>query len=110
VHGAHVGQVEQHPEQAKSGVEAVSREVDDLHGLLDSLQREVLGLRGHERAICRHERVDRQQAERRWAVDQDQVVLAGQLGQRPPERQLATHLPAEHELGLGEAEVGRDEV
>ena len=110
VDGAHVGEVEQHAEQRQPRVEAVPRQFDHLHRLLDPLQREVLGLGGDQRVIGGHERVDRQQPKRGRAVDQDHLVVAARVRQRPPERQLAAHLAAEHQLGLGEAQVGGDDV
>ena len=98
------------PSSSQLGVEAVARELDHLHRLLDALQREVLGLGGHERAVGGDQRVDRQQPERGRAVDQDQLVAPGDLGQRAAQGQLAAHLRAQHQLGLGEAEVGGDQV
>ena len=79
VDGAHVGEVEQHAQQRQVRVEAVARELDHLHRLLDALQREVLGLGGDQRVVGGDERVDGQQAERGRAVDQDQLVVVGQL-------------------------------
>ncbi len=107
---AHVGEVEQHADDRQSLVQAVARELDDLHRLLDALQREVLRLGGDERAVGSDERVDGQQAERGRAVDQDQLVVVGKLGQRAAQGQLASHLAAEHQLGLGQREVGRNQV
>ena len=109
VAGAHVGDVEHHAEPFEVGVEALAGELDHLERLLDALQREVLRLGRQQRVVGRHERVDGQQAERRRAVDQDQVVVARDLAQRPLERQLAAHLAAEHQLGLGQSEVGGDD-
>jgi hypothetical protein len=106
VHRAHVGKVQQHAQQREIVVETVARQFDHLHCLLDALQGEVLGLGGDQRVIGGHQCVDRQQPQRRRAVDQDQVVLLGRLGQRPTQRHLATHLAAEHQLGFGECEVG----
>ena len=108
--GAHVRQVEQHTEQCQLWVEAVARQFDHLHRLLDALQREVLRLGGDQRLIGGYQRVDRQQPERRRAVDQDHLVVAAGVGESPPERQLATDLAAEHQLRLGQAQVGRDDV
>ena len=110
VHGAHVGEVEQHAQQRQIRVEAVARQLDDLHRLLDALQREVLRLGGDQRMVGGDERVDRQQAQRRRAVDQDHVVVVAEPRQRASQRQLAAHLAAEHQLRLGEAEVGGDDV
>ena len=50
------------PSSDSSRVEAVARELDDLHRLLDALQREVLRLGGDQRAVGGDERVDRSAA------------------------------------------------
>ena len=47
--------------------------------------------------------------ERGRAVDQHDVVAALDVAQRAPQRQLAAHLAAQRQLGLGELEVGRDD-
>jgi len=44
--GPHVGDVEDHAEPLEIRVEAVAGQVDHLEGLLDALEREVLGLGG----------------------------------------------------------------
>ena len=67
------------PSSDSSRVEAVARELDHLHRLLDPLQREVLGLGGDQRVIGGDERVDGEQAERGRAVDQDQPRSRRQL-------------------------------
>ena len=111
MHGAHVGEVEQHAQQLQLGVERVARQLDHLERLLDALQREVLGLGGDQREVGGDQRVDGEQAERWGAVDQHELVgVGGQLRQRPPQRQLASQATAERELGLGEVEVGGDHV
>jgi len=107
---AHVREVQQHAQQRELGVEAVAGQFDHLHRLLYALQREVLGLGRDQRVVGRDERVDRQQTQRRRAVDQDQVVLGAGLGQRLAQRQLAPHLAAQHQLRLGQAQVGRHDV
>ena len=60
--------------------------------------------------VGRDQRVDGQQAERGRAVDEDQVVAAPYVSQRTPERQLSAHLAGENQLGLGEPEVGGQDV
>src|SRR5581483_10724507 len=52
-----------------------ARQLDDLECLLDSLESEILGLGRKKRVVGRHQRIDGEQTERRWAVDQDQVGL-----------------------------------
>ena len=56
------------------------------------------------------EGVDGQQAERRRAVDEDEVVAALALAQGVAQGELAAHLAREDQLRLGEPEVGRDHV
>ena len=48
-------------------------QVDRLHELREALERVVLGLHRHDHAVGRGERVDRQRAERRRAVEQHEV-------------------------------------
>jgi hypothetical protein len=55
------------------------------------------------------ERVDRQQAERRRAVDEDDVVLGVDVLERLAQDQLAAHLAGHRQLGLGQREVGGDD-
>ena len=80
MHRAHVGDVEEDAKPLQVGVQAVTGELDDLQGLLDALQREVLRLGAEQGPVGGDERVDREQAERRRAVDQDEVVAL----RRPP--------------------------
>ena len=49
---------------------------DDLYERIEALERVVLRLHGNDHAVGRDEAVDREQAQRRRAVDQDVVVLA----------------------------------
>ena len=50
-----------------------------------------------------HQGVDREQPERRRAVDQDKVVVLLDVSDGLLERQLPAHLPAQAELRLGKA-------
>ena len=88
-------------------VQVLARELHHLEHLLDALEREVLALGADERVRRGDQRVHRQQPERRRAVDQDQVVLAARLAQRALQGQLAAHLPAQHQLRLGQARGSR---
>ena len=110
MHHPHVRHVQHDAEPLEALVEVVARELHHLEHLLDALQREVLAFRADEGVARGDERVDAQQPERRGAVDQDQVVLAARLAQRALEGQLASHLAAQHQLRLGQAQVGGDHV
>ncbi len=109
VAGAHVGDVEHDREQIELGVEGLAGEVDDLHRLLDPLEGEVLGLGRQQSVIGRDQGVDREQPEGRGAIDQDHVALPLQLAQGVAEGDLAPDLAGEHQLGLGEPHVRRDQ-
>jgi hypothetical protein len=54
------------------------------------------------------ERVYREQAEGRRAVDQDHVLAALEVTQRASQRDLAADLARKRQLGLGEPHVRRD--
>ena len=110
VNEPHVGDVEDHAEPLQVGMQRLLGQLDHLERLLHALEREVLGLARDERLVGGHERVHREQAERRRAVHQHQVVAALELPQRAPQRQLPAHLAAEDQLRLGQAEVGRKDV
>ena len=110
VHGADVGEVQKDADQGELRVEAVARKLEHLNRLLDALQCEVLGLGGDQRMVRGDKRVDRQQAQRRRAVDQDDLVVPTGLRERSLERHLAAHLAAQHQLRLGKAQVGGDDV
>ena len=97
-------------EPLEVGVQAVARQLDDLERLLDALQREVLRLGAEQRVVGGDERVDGQQAERRRAVDEDDVVVVVDVLQRAAQRQLAAHLAGQRQLGLGQREVGGDDA
>ena len=107
--GAHVGDVQQDAQPLQIGVQALARQLNDLEGLLHPLEREVLRLRRQKRIVGGHERVHGQQPERGRAVDEDHVVGVACVIERPFQGQLAAHLAAQHELGLGQAEVGGDD-
>ena len=98
----------QTPNSSSSGLRLSLARFEDLHRLLHPLKREVLRLGGEDGVGRGDQRIDREEAERRWAVDQDQVPAAPQVAEGVAKRHLAPDLPGEHELGLGEAEVCRD--
>ena len=56
-------------------IQVVANEIDGGDQLGQPLQRVVLTLNRNQHRIGRGQRVDRQEPERRWAIDQDVVVL-----------------------------------
>ncbi|HEX2126672.1 MAG TPA: hypothetical protein VHF45_08955 [Thermoleophilaceae bacterium] len=87
-------------------MERLPRQLDNLERLLHALQREVLGLARDQRVVGGDERVHGQEPQRRRAVDEDEVVAVAHAAQRALEGELAAHLSPEHDLRLGEPEVG----
>src|SRR5579875_2662157 len=104
----------QRPGVVHGGQEAVDRQlrVEPLRHLLDGLHEqgdtahgEVLALQRHEHAVRGGERVDRQQAQRRLAVDQHDVVARQQRLEDPAEHVFPALLGHELDLGAGQVDV-----
>ena len=55
-------------------IETLADDTDGIQELRDPLEGKVLALHGDEHRVCSHERIDRDQAQRRGAVDEDVVV------------------------------------
>src|SRR5690606_27919002 len=91
-------------DDAKIGVEALLDLLDRLEKLAQPLQREELALQRDEQRIGGRQRVQRQQAERRRAVDEADVMPAMAFERAP---QAARALIDTHQLDLGTAEVDR---
>jgi hypothetical protein len=66
---------EHDPVELEPRVEAVLHSLDGVDELREPLERVVLALERHDDQVGRRERVDGQGAQRRRAVDQDEVVL-----------------------------------
>src|SRR5690606_27352905 len=62
-------------------IEALPDLVDRLNEQGDTAQRKKLALERDEHAVAGRERVDREEAKRRLAVDKDDVVLVAHLAQ-----------------------------
>src|SRR4030095_8626880 len=95
---------EQDPEQVETGIQLLPNE---LHRLLEqvskALERVELALQRDEHPIGCDQRVDRQETERRRAIDDD-VVVGGRDGlESIPEPVLSP--PAPYELDLGPDQV-----
>ena len=76
--------------------------------LAETLERVVLALDRHDHVVGRGEPVHREQAERRRAVDEHDVVLGADEVERPLELELAAERGHELDLGAGEVD-GRGE-
>ena len=91
-------------------VEPVAHLVDGLDEQRHAAQREELALERDQHAVARGERVDGEQAERRLAVDEDDVVVGRDPAQHAREDLLAGDLGDEVHLGRREVDVRRDHV
>ena len=58
-----------------SVVQAVAHEVDDIQQMLDTLDGKTAGLNRDNKLIAGAQRVDRQDAEARRAIDQDIIII-----------------------------------
>src|SRR5512140_1413537 len=84
---------------------------DDLHQRIQALERVVLRLHRDDHAVRCHEPVDREQAERRWAVDEDEVVVrADAIVEGLAERVLAPDRREQLHLGRCELEGRRSDI
>src|SRR5262245_4350874 len=76
----------------------------------ETAEREVLALDGHDHAVGRDQRVDRQQAQRRRRVDDDEVVAVEHRLERLLQGALAPDHRGERELGAGQVDRRDREV
>ena len=91
-------------------VEPLAHLVDGVQQQGHAAQAEELALQRDEHAVRDGQRVDREQAQRRLAVDQDEVVLLADRAQHPGQRHLPGDLVDQLDLGGGEVDVGRQQV
>ncbi|OEI67226.1 Uncharacterized protein Cus16_3127 [Curtobacterium sp. ER1/6] len=96
--------------EPQGGVQAVAHLVDRLDEERDAAQGEELALERDEDAVRRGERVDGEQAERRLAVDEDEVVVVRHLAEHAREDLLASDLVDEVDFGSGQVDVRGNDV
>ena len=84
--------------------------LDGLEQLADPAVGEGLALEGDEDGVGGGQPVDGQHPERRWTVDQDQVVVAEDRFERPLEHVLAAGPGEEVDLRAGQVDGGGEEV
>ncbi len=92
------------------GVEVVAHEVDRRDQLREALERVVLALDRDQHRVRAGQRVHRQQAKRRRAVDEDPVPVRRLPVDRAREAPLAALLAGELDLRPGERDRRRDET
>ena len=101
---------EQHGTDDQPGVQVGLDHLDAAEQLGQPLEGVVLALDRDEHLASPDQRVQRQQAERRRAVDEDVVEILGaveQTGERPLQPVLTRHLRRQFEVGPGEVNRGR---
>ena len=100
-----------HGEQDRGDLQATVQvrldQLDVVEQLAQPFQRVVLALDRDEHLVAGDERVDREQAERRRAVDEDVVDLPAVRGDGPAQPVLAGDDRDELDLGAGEVDGGR---
>src|SRR3989475_10348653 len=85
--------------------------LDDLEKCCDTFECVVLRLHGDDHACRRDERVQREETEGRWAIDEDVVVPVDDLARElVPQRHLAADRVEELDLGGRELERRRRDV
>ena len=110
VQGARVVHRRQDAVEGDGGIQAVAHLVDRLDEQRDTAQCEELALQRDDHAVARGERIHGEQTERGLAVDEDDVVLLGDLAQHLGEDLLARHFVDEVNFRSREIDVGRDDV
>ena len=101
---------EQHARDLELGMEMVADQVHRREELRQALERVVLALDRDEDRVRGRQRVDREQAERRRAVDEDPVPGVGLGPDRAGQPALAPLHVRELHLGAGELDRGRDQA
>jgi hypothetical protein len=94
---------QEHAGELQARVEVVAYEVDGRQELAEALQGVVLALDRDKNAVCGRERIHREKAHRRRAVEQDEVELLADVREGLLEPSLA--LADRDELHLGTREI-----
>src|SRR5205814_4499049 len=96
--------------QLQVEVEPLAYLVDGVQQQRHAAQAEELALQRDEYPVRARQRVEREQAEGRLAVDDDEVVLVADRPQQPGQRHLPGDLVDQLDLGRGQVDVGRQQV
>src|SRR3990172_7064004 len=87
------------------GVQALAHELDGLEQVSEPLEGVELALERHQDPVGGHQGIDRQEAERRWAVDDDPLVSLGGGLERKLQPPLSLLEPHELDLGANQVDV-----
>src|SRR5690606_12118000 len=90
---------QQHTVYLQARIDVTLNQADRVQELGQPLQRVELALDRNQHGVRRGERVQRQQAERRRAVHQDEIVPAARRLERAPQHQLALRTVDQLDLG-----------
>src|SRR5262249_32161354 len=96
--------------QLQVEVETLAYLVDRVQQQGDAPEAEELALQRHQYAVADGQRVDRQQTERRLAVDEDEIVVLADVTQHPRQGHLPGDLADQLDLGGRQVDVGRQQV
>jgi hypothetical protein len=99
---------QQHAFDGERGIERRAHAVDRREQLGDPFEREVLAVERDEDGVGGDERVQREQAQRRGCVDEDEIEARPEGIEQPTEPVFAFGHRDELDLGAGEVPVGGD--
>ena len=92
---------------AQARIRTLTNLLDGLEQVVGAFEREVRRLDRNQQVRRGHQRVDRQQPERRRAVDDDVGILPLQLIDLVLQPEVRVHLPHQPRFELGEADARR---
>ena len=98
------------PLMRKAGIQVISNEIERAEQLGQSFQGVVLTLERDQDGVGGGERVDRQQPEGGWAIDQDVVVPGGDRREQPRQSAFSSFDGREFEVRPGERDGRRHEI
>ena len=101
---------EQHALDLQVRVEVLPHDLDRVEQLPQAFEREVLGLDRDQHGVRRRERVERQEAQARRAVDDDEVVGAARARERLLQHALALVEVDHLDLRADQVDVARHHV
>src|SRR5690606_34161019 len=100
----------EHTLDLEVGIDPLLDLLDGVHQKRYSAQGEVFTLDRDDHTVGRGERVDRQHAKRRLAVDQHDVVVGQQRFDRPAQRLFSSDLTDQLQLCRGQVDVAGQQV